>query len=244
MNIFAFLKQKPFIVSCQALQSEPLFGPGIMLKMAQAALIGGADGIRTSQMTNIKEIKQALTVPIIGLIKKNYDNSPVIITPSLYEIKQLIKSQVDIIALDATNRPRPKENLSEMVAYAMQNKKEHQELMADCSTLKDITEAIKLGFKIIGTTLRGYTEETKFHNNLDHNYHFIKAAAILCHQQGVFLIAEGGINTPRDAKEAFASGADAVVVGSAITRPRTIVKAFIKEIKKGKTNENLSQNQF
>ena len=92
------------IVSCQALDDEPLHSSFIMGKMALAAKIGGASGIRAQSVEDIKEIQKQVDLPIIGIIKKNYPDSEVYITPTKKEIEELIDSKCEIIALDATNR--------------------------------------------------------------------------------------------------------------------------------------------
>ncbi|NQZ29239.1 MAG: N-acetylmannosamine-6-phosphate 2-epimerase [Mycoplasmatales bacterium] len=223
-------KNKMFIVSCQALEDEPLYGEGIMLKMAKAALIGGADAIRTSQINNIKDI-MTLGVPVIGLIKRVYENSNVYITPTIKEVQELIDTGVHIIAIDATLRERPKESLEKVATYAKKYKKDHQLLMADCSNKEDVENAIQLGFDIVGTTMRGYTEETKGRSNIENDYEFLAWCVERTKATNVKVIAEGGLNTPHDAKKVFEKNVDALVVGSAITRPRTIVERFIKEFK-------------
>ncbi|NQZ29268.1 MAG: N-acetylmannosamine-6-phosphate 2-epimerase [Mycoplasmatales bacterium] len=222
-------KKNMFIVSCQALEDEPLYGEGIMLKMAKAALIGGADAIRTSQINNIKDI-MTLNVPVIGLIKRVYRNSNVYITPTIKEVQELIDTDVHVIAIDATLRERPSETLEEVTKYAKENKKTHQLLMADCSNKEDVENAIQLGFDIVGTTMRGYTEKTKGKSNIENDYEFLTWCVERMKGTKVKVIAEGGINTPHDAKKAFEKNVDALVVGSAITRPRTIVQRFIQEI--------------
>lgn len=227
------IKKNAFIVSCQALENEPMYGPKIVLKMAKAALAGGAQGLRTSQVNNVKDIVTAkLNTPLISIIKKQYDNSEVFITPTIKEFKQLMKVGATIIATDATMRPRPKESLEEIVKWFKANRQKDHYLMADCSSKEDILNAIKLGFDYIGTTLRGYTQETKGISNIDNNMSFIKWAKKQCQKEGILLIAEGGFNNPNLARKAFKAGADVVVVGSAITRPQFITKTFIDEIAK------------
>ncbi len=226
-------RNKLFIVSCQALKDEPLFGEGIMIKMAKAALIGGADAIRTSQVNNIKDI-MTLGVPVIGLIKKDYPDSQVFITPTIKEAKELIETKVDVIAIDATTRKRPKESLEELFNFLKENKKPNQLIMADCSNKEDVKNAIKLGFDIIGTTMRGYTNETKGQSNVANDYEFITWCSQQLKETNITLIAEGGLNTPDDAANALSKGAHSVVVGSAITRPRLITKAFYEKIEKEK----------
>ncbi|QJB71017.1 N-acetylmannosamine-6-phosphate 2-epimerase [Mycoplasma sp. 1654_15] len=228
------LKNKAFIVSCQVLKGEPMYGGKTVLKMAKAAISSGAEGIRTSQINNIKDIINAdFKVPIIGIIKKKYKRFDVVITPTIKELKQLIDTKVDIIAIDATLRKRPKNTtLEQMVEYFKKHKFPHQKLMADCSDYDDVEISIKLGFDYIGTTLRGYTETTKKNSSTENDYHFLKWASALCKANNLKLIAEGGFDTPKKARDALIKGnADAVVVGSAITRPQYITKQFYDKIK-------------
>ncbi|WP_025755674.1 N-acetylmannosamine-6-phosphate 2-epimerase [Mycoplasmopsis cricetuli] len=227
------IKNGLFIVSVQALKGEPMYGGSSLLKMANAVIQGGAQGLRTSQIKNINDfIKADFKVPIIGIIKKDYKNSDVFITATLVELKKLIATGVDIIAMDATLRKRPKESLEEMVNYFQKYKKPHQKLMADCSNEEDVSNAIKLGFEIIGTTLRGYTEQTKKMSNYEKNYAFLKYCQKLCVQNNRYLIAEGGFDTPKRAQIAL-KYANAVVVGSAITRPKYITHLFKEKIENG-----------
>lgn len=217
-----------FIVSCQALENEPMYGKTTVLKMARSAMQGGAQGIRTSQVSNINLIlKENFKVPVIGIIKKNYPDSEVFITPTLTELKKLIKTKVDIIALDATLRERPKQDLKFLVEYFKKNKAKNQKLMADCATLEEMQNAISLGFDIISSTLRGYTQETKNKKIiLKKVLLYLKKAIKLAHDSNKIFIAEGGFNTPELARKALLLNSDAVVVGSAITRPQFITKQF------------------
>ena len=95
------------IVSCQALPDEPLHSSFIMGKMAKAAKQGGAKGIRANTCEDIKEIKNEVDLPVIGIIKKDYENSKVYITPTMKEVDDLISSKAEIIAMDATKDLRP-----------------------------------------------------------------------------------------------------------------------------------------
>ena len=145
------------IVSCQALPDEPLHSSFIMGKMAYAAAEGGAVGIRANTPEDITEIKQNVNLPIIGIIKRDYEGCPVYITPTMREIDELIPSAPDIIAIDATSRPRPNGlTLSDFVRQ-IREKYPDQLLMADCSTIEEAINADRLGFDFIGTTLVGYT---------------------------------------------------------------------------------------
>lgn len=215
------------IVSCQAVDDEPLNNNVAIKLMAKACIEGGAKVLRLSQVNHIKAIKTISgDIPIIGLIKQKYENSEVYITPTKKEVNQLLKLNVDVIALDATMRKRPKESLKELVAY-IRSKSKTTFIMADCSNLEDVMNAEKLGFDLIGTTLRGYTKDTKGKSNVENNYQFIKDCIETISTP---LIAEGGIWEPYQVKDLLKIGCFAVVVGSAITRPKDITKRFLKEI--------------
>ncbi|OYD26832.1 N-acylglucosamine-6-phosphate 2-epimerase [Mycoplasma testudineum] len=218
---------KQFYVSCQALVDEPMFGKNVMLKMATAAIQGGAHGIRTSGLNNINSIKEKFPdIKLIGLLKVNYPNSDVYITPTLRELKLLINSKADLIALDFTSRKRPKQALKELVEYFNKNKRKDQFLLADIASIEDIDLAIKYGIKYIATTLRGYTKDTEGKSNTENDYFFLKEVIQKCKPNNCIVIAEGGFNTPTDAKNALDLGSDIVIVGSAITRPQYITKTF------------------
>ena len=222
--------KKTFVVSCQALKDEPLYGGDIMTKMAKAAIIGGADWIRASQINNIENMLENINVPIIGIIKEVYPSpydGGVFITPTIKEMKKLIDTGVHMIALDATLRKRPKESLKEIVDFFFANKKPNQKLVADCSDINDMKNAIKLNFDYIGTTLCGYTNDSKNKHTPYNNFEIIKKVKKLT---DIPIIAEGHVDTPKLARQAYESGASIVVVGSLITRPRIITKTFIKEI--------------
>jgi len=212
------------IVSCQALPDEPLYSDFIMSRMARAAVEGGAVGIRANSIIDIKRIKAEIDKPIIGIIKKEYENSDVYITPTKKEIDSLAQCTVEIIALDATNRPRPEENLEDLVDYA---KRKYPEilLMADVSTVSEAINAQKLGFDLVGTTLCGYTFDTKNQTVDQNDFAFLKN--VISHVD-LPVIAEGRINTPNKAKKALNLGAHSVVVGGAITRPKQITQLFVK----------------
>ena len=214
------------IVSCQAVKGEPLYGLGIMRHFARCAVLGGAVGIRTGYVNEIEEIKQEVSVPVIGIIKQEYEGSDVYITPTLKEVKELIASSCDVIALDCTRRARPKETLDELVSYIRKNAPE-KEIMADCDCMESAEEAARLGFDYIGTTMRGYTAATKGMTIPD--YDFI--AALVKKFPGVNIIAEGGIWEAGQLEKVWSLGVYAVVIGSAITRPMDITRHFVKVIK-------------
>lgn len=223
-NVLDAIKGK-LIVSCQALPEEPLHSPFIMGRMAYAAMLGGASGIRANSVEDIKEIKATVQLPIIGIIKRDYDGSSVFITPTMKEIDSLYQEGVDIIALDATNRVRPDGMTISEVFPQIREKYSNQIFMADCSTYDEAIEAERLGFDCVGTTLCGYTEETKGKSVPDFDMMGKMVESIK-----VPIIAEGGIWTPEELKQVFEIGVHAAVVGSAITRPMEITKRFIKAI--------------
>ncbi|UUD36826.1 N-acylglucosamine-6-phosphate 2-epimerase [Mycoplasmopsis californica] len=227
------LPNKLFMVSCQATEHEPMYGKGVVPCLVKAALAGGAKGIRISQEENLKPVLELVPkdLPLICLIKKHYENSDVVITPTLKELEFLTLNNAPIIAIDATLRQRPKESLAELVAWFKKNKKEHQLLMADCSDYEDVANAFELGFDLIGTTLRGYTKETSGISNLDNEMQFLKDVVKLNKKYNKYIVAEGGFNSPNDVKKAFAIGANCVTVGSMITRPNIITKWFLDNIK-------------
>ncbi len=144
------------IVSCQALPDEPLHSSFIMSKMALAAYEGGAVGIRANTKEDILAIKETVDLPVIGIVKRDYDHSDVFITATSKEVDELIESQCEVIALDATLQQRPKETLDELVSY-IRTHAPNVEIMADIATVEEAKNAARLGFDYIGTTLHGYT---------------------------------------------------------------------------------------
>lgn len=160
MEIFDQIKGQ-LVVSCQALPEEPLHSSYIMSKMAFAAMLGGAKGIRANSVDDIRAIKNKVNLPIIGIIKVVYDNSDVYITPTRKEIDLLVEEGVEIIAIDATKRVRPDGTVISEVFPEIRKQYKDQIFMADCSTYEEAVEAYKLGFDCIGTTLSGYTSYTK-----------------------------------------------------------------------------------
>lgn len=224
MNRLEKVKGK-LIVSCQALEDEPLHSSFIMGRMAYAALIGGASGIRANTVSDIQEIKKNVELPIIGIIKKQYGDNQVYITPTMNEIDALAAEGVDIIALDGTKRERPDGNTLENLMKEAKRKYPNQLFMADISSVEEAIEAERVGFDIVGTTLVGYTEYTKGNDPLTELEKVIKAVKVP-------VIGEGNIDTPIKAKKALEIGAYAVVVGGAITRPQQITKKFVAEMEK------------
>lgn len=217
------------IVSCQALPAEPLHSSFIMGRMALAAKIGGAAGIRANTAEDIREIQKQVDLPIIGIVKRDYDDSRVYITPTEQEVEELIAAGPEIIAMDATGTARPGGKSLDTFFREMKAKYPSQLWMADCSTVEEALHADELGFDFIGTTLVGYTEQSE-NDRIEENDFEIprKILAGVKHK----VIAEGNINTPEKARRVIELGAYSVVVGSIITRPQLITKSFTEELKK------------
>ena len=216
--------RKGLIVSCQALEDEPLHSSFIMGRMALAAKMAGAKGIRANTVSDIKEIKENVDLPIIGIIKKDYDNSEVYITPTIDEIDALVNCGVEIIATDATNMKRPQNDGLEDFYKEIREKYPNIKLMADCSTVEEAVFADKLGFDFIGTTLVGYTPQSKGDHIDADDFKILREIIEKCDHP---VIAEGNIDSPEKAKRVLELGAFTVVVGGAITRPQNIAKKFV-----------------
>lgn len=217
------------IVSCQALETEPLYDSYIMSKMAYAAMLGGAVGIRANTVVDIKAIRERVDLPIIGIIKEEYHDSDVYITPTMKEVDALVEIGCDIIATDATNRPRPDGKTFEEFFTEVRKKYPNQLFMADTSCFEEGQLAEKLGFDLIGTTMSGYTPYTKGRKLPD--CELIKRYST---ELNTPIIAEGGIWSPDDLKNVYAAGAFSAVCGTAITRPRDITKRFVSALEENK----------
>lgn len=214
------------IVSCQALEDEPLHSPDIMMRMAQAALMGGAIGIRANSPADCAQIKQHVDLPIIAIYKKIYGTCEVYITPTIEEVKGLLSIDPEIIAVDATNRIRP--NGKTLEEFFKEIKQIYNGLiMADVSNLDEGIEAERIGFDIVSTTLCGYTDYT-----LDRPKPDIELIKGLKAVLRIPIIAEGNIDSPNNAINCLDAGAWAVVVGGAITRPQLITKKFVDSLQR------------
>ena len=196
---------KKLIVSCQALPEEPLHSSFIMGRMALAAKEGGAAGIRANTKEDIAEIRKNVDLPIIGIVKRDYPDCKVYITPTMKEIDELMEVKPEIIA-----------------------KYPDQPLMADCSTYEEAIHADELGFDFIGTTLVGYTDQSKDMKIEQNDFELIKEIVKNVKHN---VIAEGNINTPEKVKRVMQLGVFSIVVGSAITRPQLITKTFVDALK-------------
>jgi N-acetylmannosamine-6-phosphate 2-epimerase / N-acetylmannosamine kinase len=207
------------IVSCQPVPGGPLDRPDIVVGFSLAALAGGAKGLRIEGVENVMAVRAATIAPIIGLIKRDLDTSPVRITPFAEDVQALAKAGADIIAFDATDRLRP----ATASTLCQMAHGQRRIAMADISSLSEARAAIDFGADLIGTTMSGYTggEEP------DEPDLLLLAEAV---KLGCPVISEGRIRTPLQAADAIRAGAFSVVVGSAITRPEHITSWFSNAI--------------
>lgn len=211
------------IVSCQALEHEPLHSSFIMSRMAVAAEMSGAAGIRANTVSDITEIRKTVHLPMIGIIKQVYDDSDVYITPTMAEVDALMETGVEIIAMDATDRLHTGGKSLDEIFSEVRRKYPDQLFMADCSCCEEALHAAEIGFDCVGTTMAGYTPYTKGTPLPDLT--FIEK---ISKSVEVPVIAEGGIHYPQQLRQALDAGAFCAVVGGAITRPQEITKRFVE----------------
>lgn len=215
------------IVSCQALPGEPLYCEEMSLMpfMAKAAKEAGSKLIRTSSIRDVVEIKKQTGLPVIGLVKKVYEDYDGYITPTMKEIDDLVAVDSDIVALDCTNRKRG-DGLTP-TEFIKQIKEKYPDivLMADISTVEEGVAAWKAGVDMVGTTLSGYTPYSPKVDGPD-----FELVEKLVKAVDIPVIAEGKVHYPDEAKKMLSLGVHAVVVGGAITRPLEIAQRFYKGI--------------
>ena len=209
------------IVSCQAAAGSPLARPDVIAALAAAAELNGAVGVRVDGPTNIRAVRGAVRVPVLGIEKMNDDCSDVYITPTFESARRVAVSGADVIALDGTARPRPG---GESLATIISRIKAEVGLpvMSDVSTFDEgVRAAEEFGADFVATTLSGYTPGTAGLDGPD--FWLVERLAA---RLGVPVICEGRLRTPDDVRRAFQRGAFAVVVGTAITSVDWLVRRF------------------
>jgi N-acylglucosamine-6-phosphate 2-epimerase len=227
-RVAAFVNQvrHQLIVSCQALPNEPLFGTEIMARMAIAAAQGGAKAIRANTPVDIRAIREAVDLPIVGLYKADIPGYPVYITPSLDHACAVAVAGADIIAIDATNRPRPEPGALADYIAAIQ-RETGCPVLADIATFEEGLAAETAGADLVSTTMSGYTEDSLQQDEPD-----LELVRCLAPKLTVPLLAEGRYRLPEQINQALVCGALAVVVGGAITRPQEITARLVRGLKK------------
>ncbi|WP_415399565.1 N-acetylmannosamine-6-phosphate 2-epimerase [Synechococcus sp. W4D4] len=211
------------IVSVQAPEGSPMRDPQVIAAMAEASLNNGAVGVRLESPEHIGAVRRRCPEAlIIGLWKRTFPDSSVYITPGWKEIQAVWAAGADVIALDATERRRPD---GAQLSVLLQRAKQELGacLMADVDSLDNGLRAAELGCDWVGTTLYGYTEATA---SLRPPAWSVLRPLRERLPAEVMLICEGGIASAQQARQAFDGGADAVVVGTAITGVDLQVAAY------------------
>ena len=212
---------KGLIVSCQAPVNSPLHDPYVISAMAQAAVNNGAVAVRIDTPSHIQAVREKVQVPIIGLWKQVITGSDVYITPQFHHAVAVSEAGADIIAIDATTRYRPgDEKLADIITLIHQQL--NKPVMADVDTYEAAQLAVNASADIVGTTLFGYTTATQ--NFSPPGWELLTQ---IVENLDTFVICEGGVSSPEMARKALDLGANAVVVGGAITGIDLLVKAYI-----------------
>ena len=220
------------IISCQAVEGEPLYveEKSIMYLMARAAKQAGTPAIRTSSIRDVVAIKEETELPVIGLVKIQYPGYEGYITPTMKEVDDLTAAGADVVALDCTLRKRG--DGTTVNEFIVQIKEKYPDiiLMADISNYEEGINAWKCGVDIVGTTMSGYTAYTVSGTD-EPDYELIER---LARDTDIPVIGEGRIHYPEQAVRALQTGVWAIVVGGAITRPLEIALRFQKKIRESR----------
>ena len=203
------------VVSCQPVEGGPLDDDDVVRRLAQAAVAGGAAGLRVAGAHRVARVRGAVAVPVIGIVKRDLPDSAVRITPHVQDVQDLLAAGADVIAVDATQRPRPVPVQALLAAIHGGG----AVAMADASCLEDARAAQAMGFDIVGSTLSGYTGGPV---PPEPDLELVRSLA----GTGMRVMAEGRFNTPAQAAAALQAGAWAVTVGSALTRLEIATRWF------------------
>ena len=211
------------IVSCQVPDDTAINTPEFIAAQALTVLQAGAVGIRAQGIRNVEAISKLTKVPIIGLIKRYDNSSPVYITPSVSDVVDLERAGATIVAIDATGRLRPGgQTLQDFITQI--RLESNVLLLADVDSVESALQAEELGCDAVATTLSGYTDIPV--SGLPN----IELIAEISKRVKVPVIAEGGFSQPSSVAEAFTAGALAVCIGTAITNPYLLTKHFLTAI--------------
>lgn len=211
------------IVSCQALDEEPLHGPLLMAGMARAAALGGAVGIRTNGPQEVEVIRKLTQLPVIGIQKVMNEQGQICISPTFAHVEPLVKSGADMVAVDVRQDRPFGEPLEELVPRIRTEL--GVQVLADCATLADAKKACEIGIDALAPTF-GFKRNSI---GIEPDFELLTQMVAL----GVPVIAEGGFWEPDQVIRALQSGVWSVVVGSAITRPLEITKRFVQAMQQG-----------
>ena len=214
------------IVSCQAYIGEQLRHPETMAQMARACELGGAAAIRCQGLSDIAAIKGRVEVPVIGLWKEGHEG--VYITPTLRHAIACVNAGADVVAIDATDQPRPDGRTFEQTVRDLREACETL-IMADCATIEDIRRGVAAGCDLVSTTLSHGTNAIDCGLADGPDLPLLRQAA--AEFPGFPDICEGRVHTPEDARAAIEAGAWAVVAGTAITHPTSITSWFVDALK-------------
>ncbi|HBO61476.1 MAG TPA: N-acetylmannosamine-6-phosphate 2-epimerase [Olsenella sp.] len=214
------------IVSVQAYPGEPLRHPETMAQMARACELGGAAAIRCQGLSDIAAIKGRVEIPVIGLWKEGHEG--VYITPTLRHAMACVHAGADVVALDATDRPRPDGRTFEETVEAIRAASDVL-IMADCMTIEDIRRGVAAGCDLVSTTLSH--NKAAIDTTMDDGPDIPILRQAVSEFPDAAIICEGHVHTPADARAAMDAGAWAVVSGTAITHPTSITSWFVDAIK-------------
>jgi len=215
------------VVLCHAEGDEPFNFPDYIAAFARAAEMGGAAGIRVQGVENVRFVRKTVNIPIIGIIRGSYRDGWALVTPEISDITDLAEAGADLVAVDATKRVRPN-GMDGISFLSLACRRSELPIVADISTIEEGVRASEAGAAMVATTLSGYTSYTE---DLADDYPDFNLIERLTAEVKTPILAEGRIWSPSEAAHAIKCGAYAVVVGSAITRPRIITQRFAEVLK-------------
>ncbi|MGA1647513.1 MAG: N-acetylmannosamine-6-phosphate 2-epimerase [Candidatus Limnocylindrus sp.] len=213
------------IVSCQALEGEALHGSAMMARMALAAVQGGAVAIRANSPDDVAAIRAQVSVPVIGLWKRDLPGFDVRITPRLEDALALVRAGADVIACDATERPHPEGRSDELITAIINETA--APILADVATVAEAEAAMSAGASFAATTLSGYVA---LPTPEEPDIELVREIATAIGSERT--IAEGRYRTASQVAAALHAGALAVCVGGAITRPTEITERMIRDVRR------------